>query len=46
MDIPGAFIQAENDEFILMLLRGKLAEMMVRVDPELYQKYIITSPRG
>ena len=34
MDIPGAFLQADNDEFILMLLQGKLAEMMVKVDPE------------
>ena len=46
VDIPGAFLQADNDEFILMLLRGKLAEMMVRVDPKLYRKYLITSPRG
>ena len=46
VDIPGAFLQAENDEFVLMLLRGKLAEMMIRVDPQLYRKYVITSPRG
>ena len=46
MDIPGAFLQAENDEFIVMLLRGKLAEMMVKVDPELYRTYIIMSPLG
>ena len=46
MDIPGAFLQAENDEFIVMLLQGKLAEMMVKIDPELYRKYIIMSPRG
>ena len=25
MDIPGAFLQAENDEFILMLLRRKVS---------------------
>ena len=29
MDIPGAFLWAKNDEFTLMLPRGKLAEMMV-----------------
>ena len=46
MDIPGAFLQEENGEFILMLLQGKLAEMMVEVDPELYLRYIIMSPRG
>ena len=45
MDIPDTFLQEENDKFILMSLQGKLAEMMVRVDPELYRKYIITSPR-
>ena len=46
VDIPGAFLNAENDEYILMCLRGKLAEMMVRVDPKLYRKYITTSAKG
>ena len=32
MDIPGAFLQADNDEFVLMLLKGTLAEMMVKID--------------
>ena len=40
IDIPGAFLQAENDKFVVMLLRGKLAEMMVKIYPSLYQKYI------
>ena len=39
IDIPGAFLQAKNDEFVVMLLRGKLAEMMVKIDPSVYQKY-------
>ena len=38
--IPGTFLQAENGEFVIILLRGKLAEMMVNVDPRLYRKYI------
>ena len=33
LDIANAFLHAENDEKILMLLRGKLAEMVVQVDP-------------
>ena len=45
MDIPGAFLQAENDEFVLMLLRGKLAELMVKIDPGLYRKYVTMSAR-
>ena len=40
MDIPDAFLQAENGEFILMVLRGKLVEMMVKIDPSLYWKYL------
>ena len=32
LDIANDFLQAENDEKILMLLRGRLAEMMVQVD--------------
>ena len=39
LDIANAFLHAENDEKILMLLRGKLAEMMVQVDLIMYRKY-------
>ena len=38
MDIPGTFLQADNDEFVLVLLKGTLAEMMVKIDPSLYRK--------
>ena len=40
MDIPGAFLQAKNEENILMLLRGTLAEMMVKIDPKIYRKHV------
>ena len=40
LDIANAFLHAENDEKILMLLRGKLYEMMVQVDPIMYRKYV------
>ena len=46
MDIANAFLHAENDEKILMLLRGRLAEMMVAVDPKMYRKYVTYSPNG
>ena len=29
-----------------MMLRGKLAEMMVAVDPELYRKYVTYTSKG
>ena len=40
LDIENDFLNAENDENILMLLRGRLAEMMVQVDPSMYRKYV------
>ena len=40
LDIVNAFLHADNDEKILMLLRGKLAEMMVQVDSIMYSKYV------
>ena len=41
VDIPGAFMQADMDEIIHMKLDGPLAELLVRVDPELYGKYVV-----
>ena len=29
-----------------MLLRGRLAEMMARIDPSLYRKYVTYSAKG
>ena len=46
LDIANAFLHAENDKNILMLLRGKLADMMVQVDPIMYRKYVTYSPNG
>ncbi len=41
INIPGAFLNAYNDKETFMLLKGHLAKLMVQVDPNLYQKYII-----
>ena len=46
LDISNAFLHAENDEKILMLLCGKLAEMVVQVDPAINHKYVMYSPNG
>ena len=46
VDIGNAFIQADNDEQILMLVRVKVAELMVRVSPPLYQPYIAYSKKS
>eukprot|EP00804_Cyclotella_cryptica_P008907 CCRYP_012017-RA/>CCRYP_012017-RA protein AED:0.23 eAED:0.23 QI:0/0/0/0.75/0.33/0.25/4/0/1155 len=46
LDIPGAFLHASMDEMVHMLLRGELAELMVKVDPVLYLPYITKNTRG
>ena len=45
-DIPGAFLHADSNEDITMILKGKLAELMVQVAPALYQKYITVDKRN
>ncbi len=45
-DIPGAFLQADNPDFVPMCLDGILAELMVKVAPKLYPKYITTNATG
>jgi hypothetical protein len=34
LDIPGAFLHTDIDEEVVMLLRGELAVLMVKIDPE------------
>jgi hypothetical protein len=46
MDIPGAFLHAEMDEEIHMLLCGQLAELMVKIDPKLYRPFITKNGCG
>jgi hypothetical protein len=40
IDIPLAFVQTEMDDEVLMIMRGRLAEIMAAVAPEIYNKYI------
>jgi hypothetical protein len=35
-DIPGALLHATLDEHVVMVLKGRLAELMVQVAPNLY----------
>jgi len=39
-DIPGAFLHADMDHDIHMLLKGTIAELIVKLEPKLYRKYI------
>ena len=46
LDIANTFLQTDNNKTINMLLRGKLAKMMVRIDPALYREYVTYSVNG
>ena len=39
-DIPGAFLQSDMDEKVHMQLDGKMAELLVKIEPALYRKYL------
>ena len=46
LDIANAFLQAHKNDRVIILLWGKLSEMMVRIDPCLYCKYVTYSAKG
>ena len=46
VDVGTAFLNADNDERMLVLLRAKLAEMIVRINPILYRQYVMYSKNG
>ena len=41
-DIPGAFLHTDSDKDITMVLKGRLAKLMVQVAPNLYQRKYVT----
>ena len=42
VDIPGAFMQGDQDETVHMRLEGTLAELLTKCDPKLYHQYVVT----
>ena len=40
INIPGAYLHAYNNKEMLMLLKGRLAKLMVQVDPHIYQQFV------
>ena len=42
IDIPNAFVQTEMEgDRVIMKMRGKLAELLVEVAPEVYRDFIV-----
>jgi hypothetical protein len=40
-DIPGAFMQTDMVDTVHMVLEGTMAELLVKIDPKLYRKYLL-----
>eukprot|EP00978_Attheya_sp_CCMP212_P048586 scaffold546300_cov122-Attheya_sp.AAC.1 len=40
VDIPGAFMQVDQEDLVHMRMHGQMAELLVKLDPKLYRKYI------
>jgi len=38
-DIPGAFLHADMDQDIHMLLEGTITELIIKLEPKMYRKY-------
>jgi len=41
IDLPGAFLFADMDEVVHMVMRGELAELMAATAPEIYRPFVI-----
>ncbi len=41
INIPGAFLHAKNEDYVVMQMNGTLAELMAKTDPKLYRKYLV-----
>ena len=45
-DIPGAFIHADMEDKIHMLLEGTVTEMIIKLDPTIYKKHMWYNKHG
>jgi len=43
---PHFYVDKYGKEKIIILFKGKLAELMAMVDPKLYRKYVTTDIKG
>jgi hypothetical protein len=41
IDIPGVFLHTNNDDYMITMIVGMLAELMIETNPRLYRQYIV-----
>ena len=44
--IPGAYIHTKTDEDVMMFLEVVISELMAKLEPKIYRKFVITSSKG
>ena len=45
-DIPGAFLSADIDEIVIMVIEGELLEVLLKEDKKKYLPYVTKNRRG
>ena len=45
VDITGAFMHSDQDKTVHLHLQGTLTDLLVKCDPKLYCKYVVTEGR-
>ena len=45
-NILSTFINTDVDEDVIMILKGKLAEMMIQIAPKVYRRYVAVDRKG
>ncbi len=45
-NVPSAFINTDVDKDVIMVLKGKLADMMIQIAPEVYRRYVMVDRKG
>ena len=38
IDIPGSYLHTESDEYVIIILKVRLAELLVNIDPKICRK--------
>ena len=46
LEQPGAFLHAKNNKMDIMFMKGKLAQLMMHIVPQIYRWYITTHSQG
>ena len=41
VNIPGVFMQVDMDKLIHVKLEGKIVDLLVKIEPKLYRKYVL-----